>query len=132
MNHQTDNVLDPQAIAELLWHQFELRDGKALTLVLDQINQRDNRQALVHWVRRRLAWYESKGISRPLLQLESDLASLLINSDLPGGELDVGAHRDEIDYAPGNAAPTQPAIQSVARPSRSGSRIIPFPVRSSS
>ena len=132
MNQKTNNVLDAQAIAELFWHQFELRDGKALTLVLDQTNQRDNRQALMHWVRRRLAWYESNGISRPLLQLESDLASLLIESDLPGGDLDVGAHRDEIDYAPEKSAPTQPAIQSFPRTSRSGNRIIPFPVRSSS
>ena len=41
MNQKTDNVLDPQAIAELLWHQFELRDGKALMLVMDQIEQQD-------------------------------------------------------------------------------------------
>ena len=132
MNHQTNNVLDPQAIAELLWHQFELRDGKALTLVLDQNNQQDNRQALLHWVRRRLAWHESEGISRPLLQLESELASLLIDSDLPGGELDVGAHRDDIDCAPGKTVRTQPSIQSVPRPSTSDTKIIPFPARSPS
>jgi len=41
MNQKTDSVLDPQAIAALLWHQFELREGKALTLVLDQIEQQD-------------------------------------------------------------------------------------------
>lgn len=130
MDQIIDQNLDPQAIAEFLWHQFKLEDGRALTLVLDQTAHRDNRQALVHWVRDRLACYQERGVSQPLLRLEVNLASLLIDSGLPGGELDVGIQRDEMGCVAGKIAPNRSASEARPRASASDTRIIPFPERS--
>lgn len=95
MNNWTPNTPNPQAIAELLWHRFGLQDGRALALVLDQSGQGDNRCALVQWVRTRLEHYEAKEVLQPVSQLETDLACCLIESGLPGGELDAAVRQDQ-------------------------------------
>ena len=126
MSQKTDNVLDPQAIAELLWHRFELRDGKALTLVLDQTNQRDNRQALVHWVREQLAHYDAQRSTNLLLQLEADLACCLIESGLPGGELDVPVCCNPTGRVTAASRSLNDASQPAPRGNESATNIIPL------
>lgn len=95
MNNLIPNTPNPQAIAELLWHRFGLQDGMALALVLEEPEQRDNRHALLQWVRTRLQHYEAEEVLHPVSQLETDLACCLIESGLPGGELDAAVRQDQ-------------------------------------
>ena len=84
-----ETISDPAAIAELLWHRFELQDGRALAVVLDPNGRNGSRSALRCWVRRRLSHYADCRVTYPLLEIERDLASLLMHSGLRGGELDL-------------------------------------------
>lgn len=126
MNQKTDTAPDPQAVAEILWHRFELQDGKALALVLNQIEQQDNRQALVHWVRAQLAHYDARGSTNPFLQLESDLVSCLIESGLPGGELNVTVCCNPTGRVTAAARSTNDASQPAPRGNGSDTNIIPL------
>lgn len=88
MSPTTFSGLDAPGIADFLWNRFQLQThGKELVPLVGQGTEGSSREALVVWVRQRIGFYRDLGIDRPLLHLESELARILRDSDLPGGEL---------------------------------------------
>lgn len=88
MNETALNTgLDCQAITDLLMHRFELQPGNELVPILGLGGESSSREALAGWVSRRVDFYQERGVDRPLLYLEAELAAALLASPLKGGEL---------------------------------------------
>jgi hypothetical protein len=79
--------LNCQAIADLLWHRFQIQHGLEFIPILGLGTETSNYSALVGWVGRRVDFYLKAGVEKPLLYLEAELSEILLSSGIPGGAL---------------------------------------------
>ena len=81
--------LRPHALADYLWHRFEIRPGQAMCLALGQPDTRDNYQALVAWARESLEQYRINGPEDLVNLIEGDLFEQMFDAGLSGGMVEV-------------------------------------------
>lgn len=81
MNNGFPN-LRPQAVADFLWHRFQIRPGQALCLALGQPEAQDNHAALIAWAREAIEWYRIDGPEDLLWKIEGDLVEQMFDAGL--------------------------------------------------
>ena len=80
--------LRPQAIADYLWHLFEIQPGYALCVALGQPDAINNYEALLAWVRTAIERHEARADSDLIEAVKTDLlrqmqATGLVDGDVP-------------------------------------------------
>ncbi len=78
--------LNCQAITDLLCRRFEIQHGCELVPIVGLGNELSNQSAVLGWVRRRVDFYQERGVDQPLLYLEAELARRLADSPYFCGE----------------------------------------------
>lgn len=81
--------LRPQALADYLWHRFQIRPGQAMCLALGQPDTRDNYEALVAWAREAIERYHIKGPEDLVNLIEGDLFEQMFDAGLSGGMVEM-------------------------------------------
>lgn len=89
--HNSIPRIRPQALADFLWHRYEIQPGQALCVALGQPEANDNYAALVAWSREAVDRWAAVGLVDPIGQIEGDLIERLY---------DVGLATDVVDVRP--------------------------------
>lgn len=79
----------PQALADYLWHRYQIRPGQAMCLALGQPDTRDNHEALVAWAREAIERYRIKGPEDLVNLIEGDLFEQMFDAGLVGGMVEM-------------------------------------------
>ena len=81
--------LRPQALADYLWHRYQIRPGQAMCLALGQPDTRDNHEALVAWAREAIERYRITGPEDLVNLIEGDLFEQMFDAGLVGGMVEM-------------------------------------------
>lgn len=81
--------LRPQALADYLWHRYQIQPGQAMCLALGQPETRDNHEALVAWAREAIERYRIKGPEDLVNLIEGDLFEQMFDAGLVGGMVEM-------------------------------------------
>lgn len=79
----------PQALADYLWHRYQIRPGQAMCLALGQPDTRDNHEALVAWAREAIERYRIKGPEDLVNLIEGDLFEQMFDAGLTSGMVEM-------------------------------------------
>ncbi len=90
MNHPAHHC-GPKAIADYLWHCFEIQPGYALCVALGQPKAINNYDALLAWVRNRVEHHEADAEGDLIGAIEADLLKQMQAAGLVDGDVETRA-----------------------------------------